>query len=59
MTGKGDLKKEVILKVVDDIPELIPIDLLELIKEIQNRWKVRFFIQTVPSKWPSTISKPI
>ena len=37
MTGKGDLKKEVILKVVDDIPELIPIDLLELIKEIQNR----------------------
>jgi hypothetical protein len=33
---EGDLKKEVILKVIDDIPELIPYDIFDLLKSIQT-----------------------
>ena len=32
---EGDLKKEVVSKVIDDIPELIPIDIYELLNDIQ------------------------
>lgn len=34
---EGTLKKEIINKVVDDIPELIPLDILELFQLIQTR----------------------
>ncbi len=34
--GEADLKNEVLLKVVDDIPGLIPTDLLQLFDDIQN-----------------------
>jgi hypothetical protein len=33
---EGELKKEILNKVVDDIPELIPFDILELFQSIQN-----------------------
>jgi len=33
---EGDLKKEIIIKVADDIPELIPNDILELFESIQT-----------------------
>src|SRR5690606_34191728 len=32
---EGDLKKEVVSKVIDDIPELIPFDIYELLNDIQ------------------------
>ena len=32
----GELKKEMINKIIDDIPELIPVDILELFRDIQN-----------------------
>lgn len=34
--NEGDLKKEVIVKVIDDIPELIPNDILKLLQDIQT-----------------------
>ncbi|MEM9833512.1 MAG: ATP-binding protein [Bacteroidota bacterium] len=33
---EGDLKKEIISKVIDDIPEILSEDLLYLLKEVQN-----------------------
>lgn len=33
---EGELKKEIINKIVDDIPEFIPMDMLELFQSIQN-----------------------
>lgn len=33
---EGSLKREVIEKVIDDIPELVPYDVFELLQEIQN-----------------------
>ena len=30
------MKKEVVVKVIDDVPELIPHDILDLFKEIQT-----------------------
>jgi len=33
---EGDLKKEVVAKVIDDVPELIPHDILDLFIEIQS-----------------------
>lgn len=35
--GEGDLKYEVLRKVIDDIPELIPKDILLLFKELQGK----------------------
>ncbi|MBN4062532.1 hypothetical protein JYU20_04970, partial [Bacteroidales bacterium AH-315-I05] len=32
----GELKKEMINKIIDDIPELIPTDILELFRDIQT-----------------------
>lgn len=32
----GELKKEMINKIIDDIPELIPVDILELFRDIQT-----------------------
>jgi hypothetical protein len=34
--NESELKKEIIKKVVDDIPELIPLDILELFQSIQS-----------------------
>lgn len=35
-TREGDLKREIISKVMDDLPELIPADILEVLSNIQS-----------------------
>jgi hypothetical protein len=32
----AELKREILLKIVDDVPELIPKDFVTLFQEIQN-----------------------